>query len=384
MKSQILKIEEKQMNFIMFIVAIAVPVVACIYVLVLLDGTLADTSVLAMAVSSIMVRKFEVKLGNIAKYLYVSIMPFLGAFVIVITDDGKFGAMTQAYFLWLLLSIAYYSISVVNVCAMVTLVTNIVAMCFFPESFLKLHNMPVWSFILLVYLFSVAMSVVITNKTEELFDKEEQLKGYEQELSYYEELQKKDQKYSEFIHNLNHYFKAIGELAKEDNCEHIVSILEDLNVEMEENECIIYTNHKVLNAILSEKRAEAEEKSVAFDAYVEPGIKMGAVSNGDLVAMLGNLIDNAIRAASQCMTENRWVVTRIYMEQNGRICVIKMINPFVGEIVRGKKGFVSTKKEEGIHGIGIKSISNTAEKYNGYLECIVEQERFTAILILPS
>ena len=310
-------------------------------------------------------------------------MPIGGVFVIIIANDGKYIAMTQAYLLWLLLSIAYYNVKVVKVCVAVTLISNIGAMCFFPSSYLKMHNFPVWCFILLVYLIAVIMAIVITTKTEELFEKEELLKSYEREVAYYEDLQKKDLKYSEFIHNINHYFMAIGELVKQGNYNYILNILEDLNVEMQDNESMIYTNYKVLNAVLSKKKNEAEEKDIIFDAYVEPGVKLNAITDSDLVAMLANLLDNAIRAVSQCLVEEKKIITRIYMEQKGRICVIKMENPYEGEIIQGKKGFISTKKEDGVHGIGIKSIGNTAEKYNGYLECFTEQNKFTAILILP-
>lgn len=383
MKANILKIEEKQMNFIMFLAGVFVPIVACIFVILFLGGTCIDTIVLTMTAESILIRILEPKLGKLAKYLYVCIMPIGGALVIIIANDGKFIAMTQAYLLWLLLSIAYYNVKVVKVCAAATLITNIVAMSLFPASYLKMHNIVVWSFILLVYLVAVIMAIIITSKTEELFEKEELLKSYEREVSYYEELQKKDLKYSEFIHNINHYFMAIGELVKQGNYNYILNILEDLNVEMQDNESMIYTNYKVLNAVLSKKKNEAEEKDIIFDAYVEPGVKLNAITDSDLVAMLANLLDNAIRAVSQCRVEEREIITRIYMEQKGRICVIKMENPFEEEIIQGKKGFISTKKEEGIHGIGIKSIGNMAEKYNGYLECFAEQKKFTAILILP-
>ena len=72
------------------------------------------------------------------------------------------------------------------------------------------------------------------------------------------------------------------------------------------------------------------------------------------------------------------------MQNEGNFCVVKITNNFMGEIIRNENGFVSTKKEKGIHGIGIQSVRNTAEKYNGYLECLIENKIFTAILVLPA
>ena len=71
------------------------------------------------------------------------------------------------------------------------------------------------------------------------------------------------------------------------------------------------------------------------------------------------------------------------MEKDGNVCVVKLKNHFVRKPRRHKSAFISTKKEKGLHGIGIKSVENTIEKYNGYLQSLVEDETFTSILILP-
>ena len=44
---------------------------------------------------------------------------------------------------------------------------------------------------------------------------------------------------------------------------------------------------------------------------------------------------------------------------------------------------LSTKEEPGLHGIGMESISKTAEKYNGFFEYYVDKEKFCAVVVLP-
>ncbi len=43
---------------------------------------------------------------------------------------------------------------------------------------------------------------------------------------------------------------------------------------------------------------------------------------------------------------------------------------------------MSTKKESGIHGIGLSSVSKIAEQYEGYFEYFVEDKKFNAIIVL--
>lgn len=173
--------EEKNMNFFMFLVSVAVPIAAFGFVMLFLGGTAIDAIVLLMAITGVLVRVFEKKLGKYAKYLYVSIMPFWGVFVIGIANDGKFGAMTQAYFLWLILSIAYYNISVVKVNAIVTLVANIIGFIIFPSGYFKMHSLVVWIFIGIVFILAAVGSAIIAQRTCMLFgvveEKEKQVQN---------------------------------------------------------------------------------------------------------------------------------------------------------------------------------------------------------------
>lgn len=383
MKIDILNMEEEQVNTMTFFAGLFIPIAGFLFVKIFLEGTARDAVALIMAVFSILVRILEKKLGAAAKYVYM-FMPLVGGLVILLSGDGKFGAMTHVYFLWLLLAIAYYDVSVVIVSGSVTLISNFVLILINKEPFLKMHNMTVWVYIAMVYVISVVLAVIIANRTYNLFEMEQQLKNYENDLSYMKELEKKDEKHGEFIHNMIHYLTAIGELAKHQHYDRILSILQDLNVKMEHNSRIIYTNYKVVNAILSQKKRECEEVGVIMDAYVEPGIQFGQVSDGDLVAMLGNLLDNAFQAAEKCQEDRRKVNVNIYMGNNGSISIVKVTNYYSGQLITNKFGFVSTKKEKGIHGIGLKSVKKAAEKYGGYLECFPKEELFTAVLILPA
>ena len=71
------------------------------------------------------------------------------------------------------------------------------------------------------------------------------------------------------------------------------------------------------------------------------------------------------------------------MEKEGRVCVVKIVNYYAYPRVRKNTGFISTKKNRELHGIGIKSVKSTAKKYNGYLQCMLEEEKFSSVLILP-
>ena len=187
--------------------------------------------------------------------------------------------------------------------------------------------------------------------------------------------------YNEIIHNTSHYLKVIGQLAYERRNDEICKVVDKLNGKLNREEICEYSNHKMLNIILSEYSIKAKNAGVGFDVYVEPGCILNHVQDVDFITMIGNLLDNAILAASK-REKDSYVIVRIFMHKDGKLCVIKVVNDFAEELkeVRGK--LISTKKEAGVHGIGLSSVSKIARQYNGYLEHYIIDGKFNAVIVL--
>ncbi|MBQ7066016.1 MAG: GHKL domain-containing protein [Lachnospiraceae bacterium] len=384
-KLRFLDIEEDKVNRTAFIFASLAAVEAFIMVTFFLDGPLRNAVILLMPVCGFLTRCTTKKikwLRKYEKYVYMS-LPFWASIILVVDGEGRFGAISQLYFMWLGLAVAYYDVKLVLFCSGFTIFCTAGTIWLFPEAMLKIDNLTTWTYILVVYIMATILTAITANRMRNLLNQAKKARVYEDELIYLEQLEKKEEKHSEFIHNINHYFNAIGELAREEHCQQIMNLMEELNTNLMQNERIIYTNHKLVNAILSEKMNEATDMELDFDAYVEPGVSLGQVKDSDLVSMLGNLLDNAFEAGKQCVGEKRKITLRIYMEKDGKVCAMKLMNYFVKKPRRHKSVFVTSKKEKALHGIGIKSVENTIEKYDGYLQCLVGDETFTSILILP-
>lgn len=196
MQLEVLKNEEKQMNLIMFAVwGFLIPIAAFAFVMLFLGGTIGDAAILLGVVFAVLIKLLEGTLGSKAKYLYACIMPVCGAITMVVGNDGKFGAMTQAYFLTTVMVIAYYDASVVKVNAIVTVVVNIIAMLIFPQAYLKLHSLIVWIFILIVYVLEVITAYVIAGRTFSLFAN----------------VEKSEKKMEDLLENVRQAFEGIQE-----------------------------------------------------------------------------------------------------------------------------------------------------------------------------
>lgn len=169
MELEVLKNEEKRMNTIMFLFMTAIPIVAFTYVFLFNNGKGRDAIVLAMTGCSICIRLLQKPLGKNAKYLYISVLPILGAVTIVFGTPACFGAMVEAYFLILFLAVPYYDLSVVKVCAASTLAANIIAMIIFPKAYFAMYTLSIWIFIWMVYILAILVAAFIVTRTRSLF-----------------------------------------------------------------------------------------------------------------------------------------------------------------------------------------------------------------------
>ncbi len=169
MNLEILKNEEKRMNLIMFIFLAVIPIVAFVYVLLFNGGAVKDSIVVLMVLASLITKALEKFLGKFAKYIYISILPVLGAVTIILGTPGCFGAMVEAYFLILFLAVPYYDLSMIKVCGIATIVPNVIAMIIFPQAYLAMYTTSIWIFAGMVYILAILVSVMIVMRARTLF-----------------------------------------------------------------------------------------------------------------------------------------------------------------------------------------------------------------------
>ncbi|MBD5504216.1 MAG: chemotaxis protein [Lachnospiraceae bacterium] len=220
MELQILKNEEKRMNMIMFVFMMVIPIVAVVYVLLFNHGGKRDLIALIMPVICLLVKLFEKKLGKNAKYLYISILPLFGAVTIVFGNPASFGAMVEAYFLVLFLSVPYYDLSVVKVCAIVTIVSNVIAMVVFPSAYYAMYSIAIWIFIWMVYILAILVAALIIVRARSLFlSIEENEKSVEEMLNNvrgaFDGLQSSSDKIYDELHNFEGSTMEIAKSAEE-------------------------------------------------------------------------------------------------------------------------------------------------------------------------
>ncbi len=198
--------------------------------------------------------------------------------------------------------------------------------------------------------------------------------------AYYSKLEEVEKKHKRYAHDLKEYLQTIGGLAVKCKSEEIVDILKEMEVEIDSIPDKKYINNTVLNALICEKELQAQKENIEFNIMIEPELSLEKIKNVDLVVMVGNLIDNAIEAATLCKGEKR--INLKFYETDGNFIVLDIENTYGNNIRRKGKKYLTTKKDEKYHGIGIKSVKEKAEKYGGLLFLEQKDNLFVSILTL--
>ena len=98
----------------------------------------------------------------------------------------------------------------------------------------------------------------------------------------------------------------------------------------------------------------------------------------DLNILISNLLTNAIEAMSICHKKYLSVIVKY----NRNILYISVHNTYQGKLRKQNNYFLTTKKEQQLHGYGFKNIHAIIEKYHGTSNFCTENNIFKADIIL--
>ena len=200
--------------------------------------------------------------------------------------------------------------------------------------------------------------------------------------SYYKRLEEIDLGHRRYAHDLKNCMVSIAALAADGGNEEILSLLGDMEVELDTLTGKRYTSNPILNAILWEKSVLAKRQGVQMDIAAEENPGWACIAGKDLIVMAGNLLDNAIEAARQCAHGS--VHAALHAQEHFLVMEVENTCLRPPAVKDGDKHSTpaSTKPDAGNHGFGIANVRDTAQKYGGLLYIEQNGERFTAILTI--
>ncbi len=216
----------------------------------------------------------------------------------------------------------------------------------------------------------------ILEKSRMEFEQEELRRLYELQREQYEQNRENIELINIKCHDLK---RRIGQLENNGgkvNPEEIREVKQLINI----YDSTVKTGCQTLDTILTERSLYCEKHGIRLSCMVD-GEKLSFMMVGDICALFGNALENAIEAVSKLQNEEDRLISFQVRESKGML-IITIDNYFSGSLEFENGLPRTTKGDESWHGYGMKSIRHTAEKYGGEANVLID-DMFHLSVLLP-
>ena len=183
------------------------------------------------------------------------------------------------------------------------------------------------------------------------------------------------------LHDFHHHLQAILGLAEQAGDqkteEYVQSLLDVSYRDVRMCSC----GNDIIDAVINCSAAEAARSHINFQYNVELSSSLSQISPIDLCAVLGNQVENALDACRKIPDSQRRFI-QVSIRQNKSFVVIQVINSAYRNPFTADGRLVTNKEDSEFHGLGLKSIQDTVDKYNGYLTNSYENHQFQSEALL--
>lgn len=227
-------------------------------------------------------------------------------------------------------------------------------------------------FVLLTAIVLLGAILVLARQT--VLEQEQALAA--QREIYYEGLRQQDASLRELRHDLrNHVTTASGLLALGKTAE-ARAYLDALSESTALSRPHRYCDNEAANVVLAAKADALAQVDIASDFQIQLPATL-PFADTDLVALLGNALDNAREGAAGIAG----ATVRCRCRFDKGMLMLAVDNPTRGDV---RPDLATTKADKQAHGFGLASMRNTCARYHGSLETRVDNDGFHLLACLSA
>ncbi|MCC0783953.1 sensor histidine kinase [Clostridioides sp. ES-S-0108-01] len=200
------------------------------------------------------------------------------------------------------------------------------------------------------------------------------------QYKYYLNLQEYQSKIRKLYHDMNNHIICIQNVYGKN--EFADKYIKDINEQIKECNTIFNTHSMILDVILSEKKSICDTNNIIFLVDIN-FLECNFIEMPDVCSIFSNMIDNAIEACNKIQDTNIQKKIKLRGTVINRLFVIKCENTKINEVLLKNNKIITSKKDSFLHGIGINSIKDSVEKYNGNVEIHSDKNKFIVTIYIP-
>lgn len=186
-------------------------------------------------------------------------------------------------------------------------------------------------------------------------------------------------------HAYKNHLITLTSLAESDEKSKLLSYLTSLQDNLPEALYSISCGNTAMDAILTNKMALAKQYGIQFE-HTLILTDVSSISDLEITAILGNLLDNALEACKKVMEKDTKTTPRILVEIKPFRDMLRILveNSSTGEYEFTPDNQLKTSKEDKeLHGIGLKHVSAITDNLNGIIHIEPKSDSFSVNILIP-
>lgn len=181
-------------------------------------------------------------------------------------------------------------------------------------------------------------------------------------MDYADEVQATHLQMRSWRHDFHNHLQSMKFLLQQGREAELGDYLNELDRDLLSVDTMVKSGQMSVDAILNSKLSLAKAANIDLDVTVFPLPELG-ISDIDLTALLGNLMDNAIEACEKIPEDERFI--RLYLDCMGEQLYLSLQNSAKEDLSFNDRNYISSKR--GRHGLGMKRVALVVDKYGGTL-----------------
>ena len=218
----------------------------------------------------------------------------------------------------------------------------------------------------------VLLVAILILADHERLERASQLAGLRE--VYYQGLQQQERQVRQLRHDMRNHLTVVQGLLERGDTQGAVGYLEQMAGSQALQGVRRFCENESANVVLSAKAEAMEQAGITADFAVSLPKDL-PVADTDLVALLGNALDNAIEGVQNAAVKKKTLRCRV----DKGLLMLRLENPVGGEV---NPDLSTTKADKFSHGFGIPGMREIAERYHGTLDADVKDGCFILFICL--
>lgn len=193
----------------------------------------------------------------------------------------------------------------------------------------------------------------------------------------FELIQQSQQSIRTIRHDMKNHMMTLSSLMAIGDRQELYDYMKKINANIESETVHVDTGNHYVDSILNYKIEEAIRAGVQVNLEIHIPDKLN-IAAFDLNVIIGNLMDNAIEGSRDI--KDKKITFDMALDRS--MLFIKVQNHFSGLLNRKKGEYLTTKGNEKLRGIGLRSVQSAVANYDGTMDVEAKEGLFTVTILL--